>query len=248
MVSFRLWAARPVSWLLATRKQPAVNLVLSLVLRTLPFAFSLFFRTSFITLPMYLLWYIYRYCWDYYLLYFPPEAGLFAPAWPAPRTRLVISMVAIPAWGLSMAVGVAAWHLLKYLGGRVFGRKRRGDYALAIPMEEVSSHTSRKRTSAGQRSYIERYLAISCFAIFVAMALSGVYLFETYELPADHRYKPDIETALRIPKQSGYHNGSKRNVFEAVFPLSTVQPRSLSPPCLTITLQFSRTGSRNLPR
>jgi hypothetical protein len=220
--SFRPRAAKPVSWLLAASQRPAVNLVLSPIFWILSFTFSVFLRTAFITLPICLFWYIYNYCWDYYFLHFPPDSGLFVPAWPVPRTRLVMLMATIPAWGLSMAVVVVVWHLIKYLGGHVFGRKRRGDYELAMPMEEVRSNTPRKSTPAGHRSYMVfswRNLSIVSFAIFVVMALSGVYLFETYELPADHRYKPDVETALRVPKESGYHNGSKQNCVECVFSL-----------------------------
>ncbi|KAJ7157234.1 glycosyltransferase family 69 protein [Mycena filopes] len=57
-------------------------------------------------------------------------------------------------------------------------------------------------------------LWMGSFAVFVSLALSGLYMFETYEFPGDHRYKPDVELALREPRESGYHNGTK--VFVAV--------------------------------
>ncbi|KAJ6601178.1 cryptococcal mannosyltransferase 1-domain-containing protein [Mycena vulgaris] len=214
--SLRPRAAKPIAWLAAASKRPSISRVISPVFWILTFALSLIFRTAFITLPVYLFWYIYNYCYDYWLLYFP--AGLFAPAWPVPRTRLVILMATIPAWGLCMAVGVVLWPVLKYLLGLVMGRKRGGgDYEIAIPMEDVRPNGSAQHAAKSHRRPTRaacNLVAIWFFIMFVCMALGGVYMFETYELPGDHRYRPDVEAALKVPKESGYHDGTK--VFIAV--------------------------------
>ncbi|KAJ6544680.1 cryptococcal mannosyltransferase 1-domain-containing protein [Mycena vulgaris] len=214
--SLRPGAAKPVAWLLAASKQPLIRRILSPFLWLFSLVFSLALRTAFITLPIYLFWLIYNYCYHYWLFYFPD--GLFAPAWPEPRTRLVILMAAVPAWGLCMAVGVVLWPLLKLLLAWVMdwatGQTRRGgDYEAAIPMEDVHPNGATHRKSRASRSHPSfvgrHYLGIAFFFVFMAMALSGVYMYETYELPGDHLYRPDIETALRTPRESGYHDGTK---------------------------------------
>ncbi|KAJ7082518.1 cryptococcal mannosyltransferase 1-domain-containing protein [Mycena crocata] len=207
-------AAQPVMWLIGVGKQPAISCIVSPIFWLLSFVLSLVFRTAFITLPTYLLWYIYNYFRDYWTAQF--DAGLFAPAWPVPRTRLVIYMATLPTWGLCMAFGVVFWALMKSLVSRLTrGKRGGGDYELA--MEEIPSNGSAQRTK-GQRSrpgFLWRnHLWIGCFIVFVSMALSGVYMFETYELPGDHRYKADVEASLQVPRESGYGDGTK--VFIAV--------------------------------
>jgi hypothetical protein len=43
------------------------------------------------------------------------------------------------------------------------------------------------------------------FTLFVT--LYGVYLFSTYELPIDHRFKPAVTLANRVPKRGGCGTG-----------------------------------------
>jgi len=34
-----------------------------------------------------------------------------------------------------------------------------------------------------------------------------IYMLATYELPGDHRYKADVEKAVKVPKPEGYDDG-----------------------------------------
>ncbi|KAJ6524871.1 cryptococcal mannosyltransferase 1-domain-containing protein, partial [Mycena vulgaris] len=189
--SLRPGAAKPVAWLLAASKQPLIRRILSPFLWFISLVFSLALPTAFLTLPIYLFWLSYNYCYHYWLFYFPD--GLFAPAWPEPRTRLLLL-----SWAMD------------WVTGRTL---RGGDYEAAIPMEDVHPNGATHRKSRVARSHPSflgrHYLGIVFFFVFMAMALSGVYMYETYELPGDHLYRPDIDTALRTPRESGYHDGTK---------------------------------------
>ncbi|KAJ7492035.1 cryptococcal mannosyltransferase 1-domain-containing protein [Mycena latifolia] len=211
--SLRPRAAKPVAWLVAASKHPAVARVISPIFWVLSFVSWILVRTAVITLPIYLFWYIYNYCRDYWLFYFPADSGMFMPAWPEKRTRLVLLMAAIPAWGLGMAIGVLLWPLLKYLVAMVMGRNRGGgDYEIAIPMEDVHTDGATHRKPKAHRRPTAlgcSRLAMSAFVVFLAMALSGVYMFETYESAGDHRYKSAVEAAVRTPKKNGYNDGTK---------------------------------------
>ncbi|KAF8202750.1 cryptococcal mannosyltransferase 1-domain-containing protein [Mycena galopus ATCC 62051] len=44
---------------------------------------------------------------------------------------------------------------------------------------------------------------------YLSLALFGVYMLQTYELPIDHRFKERVELANRIPKPEGYGTGEK---------------------------------------
>ncbi|KAJ6573197.1 hypothetical protein DFH09DRAFT_1459677 [Mycena vulgaris] len=176
------------------------------ILWQLTFILSLFFERAFTTLPIILFCCIYSYVRRYWFLQSP--SGLFEPAWPAARTRLVLLMAAIPAWGLSMAVGVALWPLAKYLLTKAMRRKRGGWRLRDVHPNGGSS------------------LALSAYPMATTMSegsgvqLSGDGLLRYLSghgaeraLPGDHRYKPDAEAALKAPKSGGYHDGT--NVFIA---------------------------------
>lgn len=242
-------ATQSVAWLISASKRPATNRILSPIFWLLSFILSLIFRTAFITLPAWLLWYIYGYFTDYWLSQY---SGLFEPAWPIARTRLVILMAAIPTWGLFMSLGVVVWALGEYLVRRVMRRKRGGgDYEVAIPMDDVRPNgaSQRPQTYRARQGFLRtHFLRIGCFFLFVSMALSGVYMFKTYELAEDHRYKADVETALRVPKESGYHDGSKPSQSLSFSLINGLQPRSSSPSCLTTTSTSYHTGLKSLPR
>ncbi|KAJ7622878.1 cryptococcal mannosyltransferase 1-domain-containing protein [Mycena rosella] len=191
-----------------------ISSAIALLFRRLSFTVLLILRTAFVTLPIFLFWYIYDYAYGYWMLQFPPESGLFGPAWPPSRTRLVILMAVIPAWGASMAVGMVLWSLFKYLFARGMRRRPGGeDYEAAIPRENTRESTLRVHRLCS-RSLGCSYLVFGCFSICVAMAISGVYMYKTYELPGDHRYRPDVVAALEAPRPTGYYNGTK--VFIAV--------------------------------
>ncbi|KAJ7762328.1 cryptococcal mannosyltransferase 1-domain-containing protein [Mycena maculata] len=212
--SLRLRAAQSIEWLILASKRPTTGRFLSPILWLLFFTLSLVFRTAFITLPACLFWYIYRHFSDYRLSKF--DWGLFEPAWPLPRTRLIILMATIPTWGLFMCLGVLLWGLGGFIVDQTLGARRGGgDYQLA--MDDVRSNTSsyRARAHRARPGFLRsHYLPLGSFFVFMSMALSGVYIFETYEYAGDHRYREDVETALRVPRESGYYNGTK--VFVAV--------------------------------
>ncbi|KAJ7757620.1 cryptococcal mannosyltransferase 1-domain-containing protein [Mycena metata] len=207
--------ATPVAWLTAVSKHPTVSRIVYPLYWLSSFVLTILARTAFITIPLYLFRYIYLYFWDYWTFYFPD--GLFLPAWPTPRTRLVVLMATVPTWGVCMAVGVVLWAVLKVLFAfsvQWVARRRRGggDYELASPTEHLGA---RKRTQRRRPALLwMNVLWLASFFGFVSLALSGLYMFETYEFADDYRYKRDIELALREPKQSGYHDGTK--VFVAV--------------------------------
>ncbi|KAJ7323284.1 hypothetical protein DFH08DRAFT_817852 [Mycena albidolilacea] len=44
---------------------------------------------------------------------------------------------------------------------------------------------------------------------YLSLALFGVYMLKTYELPGDHRFKPAVELALQEPRPEGYGKDEK---------------------------------------
>ncbi|KAJ7075335.1 cryptococcal mannosyltransferase 1-domain-containing protein [Mycena belliarum] len=201
-------AAKPLARLVAAATtHPVISRVVSPVVWLLSFVVSILLRTAFLTLPTVPLWYIYNYFNDYWLFYFPPDSGMFVPAWPEPRTQLVVLMATIPSWGLCMAVAVLLWSLVKYLFPWVMRRRRGGDYEMAIPMEDVHPNGRTPKAPRSRPAYCS--LSFACFVVFLSMALSGVYMFETYENPLDYRYRPAVAAALKNPTRSGHHDGTK---------------------------------------
>ncbi|KAJ7919355.1 cryptococcal mannosyltransferase 1-domain-containing protein [Mycena leptocephala] len=216
--SVRPRIVKSLAWLIAISRRPTVSRAAQPIFGLFYFTFSFFVRTAFITLPIYLFWFLYSYFWNYWTSYFPWN-DLFLPAWPISRTRFVILMATIPSWGLCMALGILLLPVLKVLitySTQWYGkRKRGGDYEMAMGDMPANGGTSWRRAHRARPGLLRTsYLRLGCFVVFASMALSGVYMFETYEDPADHRYRPDVETAVREPKNSGYFNGTK--VFVAV--------------------------------
>ncbi|KAJ6514137.1 hypothetical protein DFH09DRAFT_1374064 [Mycena vulgaris] len=124
-----------------SRWRAIIRGVIPFILWQLTFILSLLFKKAFITLPIILFCGIYSSVRLYWFIEL--SSGLFEPAWPAARTRLVLLMAAIPAWGLSMAVGVALWPLAKYLHTKAMRRKLgRSDYEMVIPMEDPHSSST----------------------------------------------------------------------------------------------------------
>ncbi|KAJ7508474.1 cryptococcal mannosyltransferase 1-domain-containing protein [Mycena galericulata] len=212
--SVRPRAAQSFAWLISASQRPNTSRALSPILGLLAFTVSFGLRTAFITLPACLLWFIYSSFSNYWSSQY--ASGIFEPAWPLLRTRLVLLMATIPTWGLCMSFGVLLWALGRYLLGRM--KRKRGDYQVAIPMDDVHPNdgsSQRTQTRRLRPAFLGRhYLSIGWLAVFVSVALSGVYLFRTYEFSDDHRYRPEVQAALRVPKASGYYDGTK--VFIAV--------------------------------
>ncbi|KAJ6565794.1 cryptococcal mannosyltransferase 1-domain-containing protein [Mycena vulgaris] len=105
----------------------------------------------------------------------------------------------------SMADRTVLWGMRQRRGG--------GDYMTALPMEDPQSPSARTaRTHRPRwcpRVMVYSHLTMACFVTFMAMALGGLYMYVTYELPGDHRYMPAVEAALASPKPGGYHDGTK---------------------------------------
>jgi hypothetical protein len=72
----------------------------------------------------------------------------------------------------------------------------------------VSFRRDSKRASGRSGWAIFRaILWLLLYTSYLALALSGIYLLKTYELPGDHRYRGDVEKAIASPRREGYGSG-----------------------------------------
>ncbi|KAJ7692270.1 cryptococcal mannosyltransferase 1-domain-containing protein [Mycena rosella] len=87
---------------------------------------------------------------------------------------------------------------------------RRQEYApLAVDLDDFA-RGGRDRASldirqdlAGPKWLLGRLIAYS------SLVLLGIYMLCTHELPSDHRFKPRVQLANRVPKREGYGTGEK---------------------------------------
>ncbi|KAF7363197.1 hypothetical protein MVEN_00672300 [Mycena venus] len=139
----------------------------------------------------------------------------WAPAFPYGRTAWVVSLVSVPMWGAWMAVLMVV-HLLVVLcwnwaRSRLGGRSRRYE-PLSVDFEDLSPSSSHRRKSHSSPSPLDNVSTASYLLVwgcYLSLALFGVYMLKTYELPADHRFKPVVEQAIREPRVHGYGKGEK---------------------------------------
>ncbi|KAJ6476553.1 hypothetical protein C8R47DRAFT_661271, partial [Mycena vitilis] len=145
--------------------------------------------------------------------------GAWAPAFPTGRTNFVLTLAAIPIWGVSMAGLTLLWVLLSgmwtLLRSRMPRRQRYEPLAVDLDdLEPVDDDESRRRHGSPRR--IEkprkprgRFGSLVPWAVYLSAALFGVYLAATYEQPIDHRFKKAVDLANQVPKPEGYGTGER---------------------------------------
>ncbi|KAJ7062895.1 cryptococcal mannosyltransferase 1-domain-containing protein [Mycena amicta] len=190
------------------------------LLSPLSWILSMLARTAFLTLPAYLFWRIYRYSWDYWMREY--ESGIFWPAFPIPRTRLVLLMVDIPVWGLCMLLGVPLWSLAQRFVVARFGRRHY--YDSAIPMEDVDVRRRRNRTAQANNAAFLSPFSRKCLMVYLGLALSGVFLYLTHEYSADYRYRAAVEAANRVKRPQGHGDGTKVFIAAMFYNNSAILP------------------------
>lgn len=159
--------------------------------------------------------------------------GSFAPAFPISRTRFVVTLVAIPLWGITMAfltllwlVLIRLWHIIR---PRLNVRKRYEPIAVDLNDLERAQPVRRRRRRNPRQTMDEKFAkttrSVGWFVLwgaYLSAALSGVYMLRTYELPIDHRFKGAVELANQVPKPEGYGTGGARsNVLRQFSPNNT---------------------------
>lgn len=142
--------------------------------------------------------------------------GSWWTAFPVSRTGFVITLVAVPVWGACMAVLMLLWPVGLWTWTRLVRRRlRRRQYEpVTVNLGDLESTRDaaprRKGVDFGQTKRLglnTRYFIF--WAAYASVALFGVYMLLTYELPIDHRFKSAIELANRVPKPGGYGSGGK---------------------------------------
>lgn len=170
--------------------------------------------TAHLTLPAALFASIYHYLYGYWLS--KVGNGAWAPAWPLNRTRLVLLMGTLPLWGAGMALAmvgsVAARRLWAWWRTR---RERRGYRQLDINLgadADGDGDDDRRMRYVRKSGSGRRWGWYAWLGAYLSLVLAGVYMLETYELPGDHRYKADVEKAVKAPRPEGYGDGGELRV------------------------------------
>lgn len=147
--------------------------------------------------PALLLWFIYARVYSFW--FDQVGRGAWGPAWPVGRTRLVISMVALPLWGACMT----CWRVLGRVKRRILPGALREKYAGVIGVD-IEGKFEGKAVARSRRSGWSKWGADMAAYVFVVL---GIFLLSTYECVGDARYRPLIRQAARKPRPAGYHNG-----------------------------------------
>ncbi|KAJ7089971.1 cryptococcal mannosyltransferase 1-domain-containing protein [Mycena epipterygia] len=195
-------------------------LILQLLAFILTLIFRLCLRFSHPILSLAVLAYTLNAVWAFWL---SKLSGSWGPAFPAVRTGYVIALVSLPIWGLAMAVFTLLWFALARVWGVVGTRLRRGQRYEPIVVDlddlEPGERAERRWRAEEQRKGVQDgrgcarakrgagWFVLWCG--YVALALFGVHMARTYELPVDHRFKSAVELANRVPKREGYGTGEK---------------------------------------
>ncbi|KAJ7089972.1 cryptococcal mannosyltransferase 1-domain-containing protein [Mycena epipterygia] len=197
---------------------------LLLILRLLAFILTLIFRLclrfSHSILSLAVLAYTLNAVWAFWLSKLSSSWG---PAFPAVRTGYVITLVSLPIWGLAMAVLTLLWFALARVWGVVGTRLRRGQRyePIVVDLDDLEPGERAERRGRGEeqrkgaqdgRGCARAKRGAGWFVLwcgYVALALFGVHMARTYELPVDHRFKSAVELANRVPKREGYGTGEK---------------------------------------
>ncbi|KAJ7157957.1 cryptococcal mannosyltransferase 1-domain-containing protein [Mycena crocata] len=154
--------------------------------------------------------------------------GYWPPAFPVARTNFVITLVAVPIWGLTMALLILLWvlflRLLNIVQSRLLRRQRYVALDVDVSLDDLEGGddvgTARRRRGRGTHAaqmirphrFFQKAHGVGWFIAwcgYLSLALFGVYMLRTYELPIDHRFKKDVQLANRVPKREGYGAGEK---------------------------------------
>ncbi|KAJ7050657.1 cryptococcal mannosyltransferase 1-domain-containing protein [Mycena amicta] len=132
--------------------------------------------------------------------------GAWAPAFPLHRTAFILTVGTIPIWGCAMAGGDAG----QKAGGHA------GYESMPLNVEDVEDlqeeerrRRMRKEPAAPSSTVGARLRWLALFAFYLSLALFGLHMWKTYELPIDHRFKARVELANTVPRREGYSTGEK---------------------------------------
>ncbi|KAF7332993.1 hypothetical protein MVEN_02405600 [Mycena venus] len=126
----------------------------------------------------------------------------FPYAFPIWRTLFTATIISIPIWGVCMS----ALHLVWTFGAPIphflwtWQRHRQHYVPLAFDANDFMADAEKKHRHRRPPTLWPGFLLV---------ALCGVYLLSTYELPIDHRFKAAVELANRVPRREGYGTGEK---------------------------------------
>ncbi|KIY67924.1 glycosyltransferase family 69 protein [Cylindrobasidium torrendii FP15055 ss-10] len=143
--------------------------------------------------------------------------GVWQPAWPAGRTRLVYLMVTIPVWAAVMAALQIGYPLLQ----RLWSSRHRvqPDYeAINLDMDE-----SRPNARNLRRKYLQHRSYITVL-VYLSIFFCGMFVWTTYEQPNDVRYREDVLAAIKDPRPEGHGNGEKIFIAAMFFNNERVLP------------------------
>lgn len=166
--------------------------------------------------PFIVLYNMYQRAWDW--LWRKAFQWVWMEAFPMPRTRLIIFMVILPAWGALMASALILIAATQFLLSFVVARTRTRIYLplATVEMERMLSEDDsltdvdneppivKPRALSMRRPRSWHLCWWSSMCIYVSLAFAGVYLYRTYEQPDDIRFRPQLELAVRNPRPQGY--------------------------------------------
>ncbi|KAF7346766.1 hypothetical protein MSAN_01815100 [Mycena sanguinolenta] len=135
--------------------------------------------------------------------------GSSRSAFPALRTNYAITLAAVPIWGACMAALMLLWPFAHRLWKRLRSRKPYSlEYEpLAVNVNELEpAEAAQLRKTTG---FVKAAAHLVLWLAYLSAALFGVYMWKTYELPIDHRFKAAVELANLAPRPGGYGTGEK---------------------------------------
>ncbi|KAF7318126.1 hypothetical protein HMN09_00320600 [Mycena chlorophos] len=145
---------------------------------------------------LFVLWRMYKYAWERWLQEY--SADIFWPAFPYPRTRLVLLMFVVPVWGAGMAGITLLWNAFQRL--------------------------QRRKDNFGGRTRPRPAILSKFLMLYIGLALSGVFLYLTQENAIDYRYRAVVEAANRVKRPDGYGDGTKVFIGAMFFNNAAVLP------------------------
>ncbi|KAJ7149698.1 cryptococcal mannosyltransferase 1-domain-containing protein [Mycena filopes] len=134
------------------------------------------------------------------------------PGFPSSRALFIAALMATPIWAFSMCLFYLLWPFGASLWTR--WRRVRGGYTPLVIFDADDSELVSRRPSSPEwktapRLTVGNILLLIAWLGYLALAVGGLYLFSTYELELDHRFKPAVQLANRVQRRSGYGTGEK---------------------------------------
>ncbi|KAF7308229.1 hypothetical protein HMN09_00670800 [Mycena chlorophos] len=162
---------------------------------------------------------VFRYVWlQLYAFHQTKLGGQWGPAFPPHRMYFILTVGTIPIWGLAMAGIMLVTALLRQLWTRTRRRlgKQNGHARYeAIPLnvedvEDLQAEEDRRRELRKEPPNMRaRLIWLLLLVFYLSLALFGVHMLRTYELPIDHRFKARVDLANKSPRREGYSTGEK---------------------------------------